>query len=383
MDPQSLFVPFVLIHQLLRKYQQLYPPYEKSELRSVAIIRAKKYEEGDSIQMQLLQYREGTTVPYLSSQEIPMEISFPNTTAPNSLYSRFSILYDIQHILEAERQALDKAKLIAMSEGEEITITFIANAEKEVDEREKQFHNLVETREEGNIRVTSIPKKRTIEFENYQYSNNPDIKYALETYYTDNSFFLHPLCMKILSRDAQLREEMNEEAAVTLPPIIKSKVLEIESLEVTKKVRAQHRALNIVALTTSISFVEVDLTSYVSKRVLDEFYSELSQRREVRNAKKRTENRKQRNKEKEREHDIKRSKEIRETYEKEMEVEKERKRIQKEKEDAEDAERLKNEGPVKQNKGPSFLAAIKSYKSHDEEFGFSLGESTKKHSKGK
>ncbi|GAM18871.1 hypothetical protein SAMD00019534_020460 [Acytostelium subglobosum LB1] len=439
-------------------------PIDRTDLRSVHISKATKYVENDPIELQLLRYREGTTVPYLAQQPIPSLISFPDVGHANSVFSRFSIIHDIGPITKLEKEELERAKIMAHREGEEETVRYLSRAEREIEERETAFKKMSEQKsmEHGHSSsslsiptssMSTSPGEHSLESDastvgspdslklaqeyfynqlmnnqqdddaantytsttsttttstttsttssnnqsnNHSNNNNKHVPHDVNDKFSYNSppnegyhyyyqsidgqpIFMHPLCMQILSRDAYLRSLQQLEPGVTptppsLPDVLKSRVLEMESFEITKKSRHVYKALNILALTSEISFVEIDLQSIVLRQALDDFAGELKHRRDIRNNKKREETRKEKKKERDRAIDIKRSKEITEIYERQMAEERERKRIEMEIAEREEAERLKNQ-PA-QPKAPSFLDAITKYKSHEEDFKFTLKEST-------
>ncbi|KAF2069813.1 hypothetical protein CYY_008864 [Polysphondylium violaceum] len=419
-------------------------PILKEDLKSVQFKSIRKYRVGDKITFQLLCYNQETNVPFLSTQTISNEISFPTNNEPNAPFSRFSIINNIDDIIEKELEQIYRAQAIADSEHEVETIVSLSEAEKDILERQKNFTKLMESKlhnDEKNYITVSSPQQqqKQHEFDSYQCSNNFEIRVALENYYNsvdspssseDDSLdynsssgqltppnninttptttttttttrtnsnsnnnttqqqlepttiisnltyenqpfesiyylyqsndgqdiYLHPLCMKILDRE--FKQGKN------LPASFESNIVELETFEVTKKSRHLFKVLNMVTLTSSITFAEIDLTNLVSKSTLSEFASQLKQRKDIRLKKKRDEEKKLKIKEKERLTDIKRSRELSQIYQKEKEAEAEKEKQRLEEYRLEEEERLKNQ-PAQSSKKLGFLEAIQSHKNID------------------
>ncbi|KYR01487.1 RING zinc finger-containing protein [Tieghemostelium lacteum] len=420
-------------------------PITKEDLKSIKIVQVKKFEESDDIQLSLIRYSEGSTVPYISTQSQPSKVSFPTVDDSNSLYSRFSVISSIEPILAKEQQEIDVAIEIATSEHEGQTLKFLNVASKEIQERRLAFQKLIESRTpQDNYIVTTVPKSKQMKFDSFQYSNNLEIRMALEDFYdshyvnspdsqfsddnndtfdsysniptatttttsttststlepileslphkpiinnnnkTKESFeyenqpydgnfyiyqssdgqdiFLHPLCMKILSREYLSKGDVNGE--ILLPGNISSKILELETFELTKSLRNQYKSLTVIPLTTPITFIEIDMSGLVSKETLDHFAHELQSRNSHRTNKKRQEQRKLRVKEKERFIDIKRSNELREIneQEKQKKLELERVRLEQEKKEEEELKQqqsqLKHQQANQKNPPPNKFSSV-------------------------
>ncbi|EGC28655.1 hypothetical protein DICPUDRAFT_159888 [Dictyostelium purpureum] len=433
----------------------LLPIESKEDLKSLEIKKTKKYKDGDEISLQLVKYQEGSTVPFLSTEPIPEKISFPLNGEKSCLFSKFSIIKNINEIVDAETNQVIRSREAAISECDSELLKFLNEALLGIQDRQESFKKLLETRSSENSTFITIPIKSSNkkDFDSYQCSNNFEIRMALEEYFNsteqdcstpdensddeENSslnnsntnlsnnnrnndsinsnesnsnininnsnnikvplstlsstnsvpgaelslesfsyenqpsnglfylyqsedgqkIYLHPLCMKILDYEYK--------KANTLPDKITAKVYEFEDYQVTEQSRKQYKSFNVLALTTGITFAEIDLSSVVSKETLQHFHKDIKKRKDARFNKKKKEQKIQRDKELERAKDLERALELREISrkEKQLEMEREAQRIEQEKKDRE--EQLKNSAGQKIKRQLGFLEAIQTHKNID------------------
>ncbi|GAM24541.1 hypothetical protein SAMD00019534_077160 [Acytostelium subglobosum LB1] len=166
-------------------------PTNESDLKSVYIKRSTSYRPGDTIELRLLKFKEGTTIPYLYEQQIPDTVGLPMHNQENAIFSRFSIIENIDDIVQSEREQLATAKEAALTQGEFETVRYLSMAEKQVEDRLESFRTLTERKHlesQHAVYLTSIPRynpnrKTSDPLHHYHCSNNNDIKYALQDYY--------------------------------------------------------------------------------------------------------------------------------------------------------------------------------------------------------